>query len=101
MINRKADTETCVGFRYLPELVIAKELGNAQTIDFVSSVNAHRNGQINRLDNIESEGEIKLYRLWARYSAANFEARLGLQKINFGAAMLMQKGFQIMVVYNH
>ncbi len=90
MINRNADTETYVGIRYLPELMIAKEVGNAQTVDFVGSVNAYRFGQVHSRDNVTSDGEIKFYRLWARYSAANFEARLGLQKINFGAAMLMR-----------
>jgi hypothetical protein len=37
-------------------------------------------------DTLYSHGTIKPYRLWARYSTAQFEIRVGLQKINFGSA---------------
>lgn len=90
MLNRVEETEKYIGMRYVPELMISQQLGNGHTVDFVGSLNAYRNGQIQAFDNISSDGEIKLYRLWARYSAANFEVRMGLQKINFGAAMLMR-----------
>jgi hypothetical protein len=33
---------------------------------------------------------LKPYRLWARVSASQWEARLGLQKINFGSAMMLR-----------
>ena len=37
-----------------------------------------------------SNSDIDFYRLWSRYSTTQFEARLGLQKINFGPAFLFR-----------
>ena len=34
--------------------------------------------------------EIKPYRAWIRYSTTRFEARMGLQKINFGSARILR-----------
>lgn len=42
------------------------------------------------LKQIIQQHEGKLYRFWLRYQAANFEARLGLQKINFGPARILR-----------
>lgn len=34
--------------------------------------------------------DLELYRLWLRHSAANYEIRVGWQKLNFGPAMLLR-----------
>ncbi len=38
----------------------------------------------------QSDGQIKPYRLWARYATPQLEVRLGLQKINFGSATMIR-----------
>src|SRR5690606_40300081 len=42
------------------------------------------------LNQWNSNGRIKPYRLWARYSGNQFELRAGLQKINFGSATILR-----------
>jgi hypothetical protein len=39
---------------------------------------------------LNTDGDIDLYRFWLRYSSSQFEARIGLQKINFGSATMLR-----------
>jgi len=39
---------------------------------------------------VRTRGIFKPYRAWIRYSSPRFEARLGLQKINFGSASMLR-----------
>jgi hypothetical protein len=41
-------------------------------------------------NSFSSNGDIKPYRLWARYSTSQLEIRAGLQKINFGSANILR-----------
>lgn len=45
-----------------------------------------------QLQNSAGDADIKgeFYRAWLRYSGAQYEARIGLQKINFGAALMLR-----------
>ncbi|MFC1853958.1 hypothetical protein ACFL27_27555, partial [candidate division CSSED10-310 bacterium] len=42
------------------------------------------------LDQAGDNAEVELYRFWLRYTAAQFELRCGLQKINFGPAKILR-----------
>jgi len=88
--NNGEDSKMYIGLRYIPIISIEKSLAKKYTIDAEFSLNAYGTGQVHSFDNIETDGEIKPYRMWLRFSSSQFEARLGLQKINFGSATLLR-----------
>jgi len=42
------------------------------------------------MGNLGTSGKLSPYRIWLRFSTPQFEARIGLQKISFGSAMLLR-----------
>lgn len=79
-----------VGARYIPAFSLQKSISKNINIDLEFSLNAYGNGYIQNSDDFKADGDIKPYRIWARISAPRFELRLGLQKINFGPAVLLR-----------
>ncbi len=78
------------GIRYIPELSLQKSFKNDHLIDCELSLNGYRIWEASSLSNVNSDGKIKPYRMWLRFFSSQFEARVGLQKINFGSAVLMR-----------
>lgn len=78
------------GIRYLPTITVHHALPGEHHIDFEFSLNAFHSGRFQNFQKYESSQEIKVYRLWSRYSTSQFELRIGLQKINFGSATLFR-----------
>ncbi len=78
------------GGRYLPQLNLGIDLLNGGLIDFETSANIYGNAAIIPFTDLNTDGEIKPYRAWVRYSTAQLELRAGLQKINFGSANLLR-----------
>jgi len=78
------------GARYIPQLNYRYDLKENRLIDFEASANLYGNMGIRPFDSTCSNGDLKPYRLWARYSTSQFELRAGLQKINFGSASLLR-----------
>lgn len=78
------------GLRYIPTFSLKESLRKEIALDAEISVNAFGTAQILSPDDIRTQGEIKPYRLWLRLSTSQFEARLGLQKVNFGSALLLR-----------
>jgi hypothetical protein len=78
------------GGRFVPTLLGNFKLAANSKVDFEASANI--NGLIDftglRYDSVM--GQLKPYRVWARYSGRNWEIRAGLQKINFGSAKLFR-----------
>lgn len=81
---------TQAGFRYIPDVFIEKTLNSQLLADAEISLNTYATGNFNDWENPETEGKLKPYRLWARFAGNQFEARVGLQKINFGSATLFR-----------
>ncbi len=79
-----------IGARFIPELSLHKELSNKVSFNTELSVNGYGTVQFNGWDKLNNRSKIKPYRLWLRLATTQFEARLGLQKINFGAASLLR-----------
>jgi len=79
-----------LGLRYIPEFSLALRMSGSAVLD--TELSAHAFGTVAFNENApdRTEGEIKPYRLWLRFSLSKFEARLGLQKINFGSASLLR-----------
>jgi len=86
--QKSADPQ--LGVRFIPELFLEKSLSDNITLDANVSLNAYGVATFEEIDDVRSEGDIKPYRLWARFSSSQFEIRLGLQKISFGSAALLR-----------
>ncbi|MBN2213925.1 MAG: hypothetical protein JW723_06760 [Bacteroidales bacterium] len=82
--------QSAFGGRYIPELLISKQLNDKLKVDADISVNLYGTSIIPSFDSIETDGKVKFYRLWVRLSSNQFEARLGLQKINFGPSRFVR-----------
>jgi hypothetical protein len=83
-------SEPLFGIRYIPEFSLEQPLSQDFTLDFKASLNAFGTARIRSLEDTQTDGEIDLYRMWGRISTSRFEARIGLQKINFGSASLLR-----------
>jgi hypothetical protein len=68
-----------LGLRYIPEFFWSAP-------EYALDIDLALNGNLAS----GTDGKLKLHRLWARWSDAQIEARLGLQKINFGSATLFR-----------
>ena len=89
-INPANDLPAWLGGRYLPQLNYNLNLPKNHLFDIEASANLFGNVGFHPFDTAVTDGDIRPYRLWARYSARQFEFRLGLQKINFGSASLLR-----------
>jgi len=80
----RSSFETTLG--YIPTLSLARNLSNDRFVDLEWG---YRTGRVYVGDYAISSNE-EPYRLWLRYSSDQIEARLGLQKIAFGPAMVLR-----------
>lgn len=78
------------GGRYIPQLNGEAALRNDRLIDFEASANMYGNIGIHPFDTAGTNGNLKPYRVWARFSTRQLEIRAGLQKINFGSASILR-----------
>ena len=76
--------------RFVPELAFSFKAGGSVTIDAEVSANSFGTARFFSGSGIPPKAEIKSYRAWLRISTSQFEARAGLQKINFGSASLLR-----------
>lgn len=79
-----------VGGRYLPELNYAYTFENKTMLDFEASANVYGSVLFHPFDDSQTDGDINPYRLWGRYTGDQYEVRVGLQKIDFGTAMMLR-----------
>lgn len=78
------------GARYIPQLNYEVQITKQKLIDFETSANLYGDVGFQFFDSLKTNGDIKPYRIWGRYSGKQFEIRAGLQKINFGPAKMMR-----------
>lgn len=79
--------ENSSGIRYIPELNIFHELDDEKILDSEISVNSYAaSGSGPYMD----DADIDLYRADIRFATTRTETRIGLQKINFGPAVLLR-----------
>jgi hypothetical protein len=89
-LNDERPSTPRFGFRYIPTFSLSRPLGPKLSLDAEISLNAFATGQAPRWKDLDTDGEIKPYRLWVRFATTRFEARAGLQKINFGSASILR-----------
>lgn len=78
------------GSRYIPELSYNAFMKNSSVLSFESSVNIWGSASFVENSKAEYQGDIHAHRLWGRMSGKNSELRAGLQKINFGSALMLR-----------
>jgi len=79
-----------LGLRYLPTLTIDKPLSAERKIDAELSLNAYASAPAGDSGDLSASTTVKPYRVWGRFKTSRFEARVGLQKLNFGSATLLR-----------
>lgn len=89
-VNFENDYKYYLGGRYLPELEYSKEIDSVSSITILSSANFSASKFFNTLGKNLNYEDYDFYRLWIRYINKNIEYRLGLQKIDFGSALLIR-----------
>ncbi len=78
-----------VGLRYLPEARVSVPVRGQLEFDAEASINAFTTADV-RSRACSLAARLKSYRALVRVSTPRFYARAGLQKINFGSAMLLR-----------
>ena len=78
------------GLRYIPELVLQDRLGGGLAAELDLSAAGFVTAAYGRGAAPRYDATLKPYRAWLRVATHSFEARVGLQKINFGSAMLFR-----------
>jgi hypothetical protein len=79
-----------LGIRYVPALKMKYPVREKFSLDSEISLNAWANSTFWSDDSIVLDEKIKPYRLWLKFSGDRFEIRAGLQKINFGSAVMLR-----------
>jgi len=84
--------EGFVGGRYIPKISYGIHLDSIgiNKIDFEAAANVQGSILFSPFNDDLTDGKIQPYRMWARYTTAQFELRVGLQKIDFGSAALLR-----------
>lgn len=88
--NPSRDAVSQIGIRYIPELYIGEEAGDNLSFDSDISMDMYKSADIHNWEITHTFAKFNAYRLWVRFSTDRLETRLGLQKINFGSAVLFR-----------
>ncbi|MCK4663528.1 MAG: hypothetical protein KAT68_11725 [Bacteroidales bacterium] len=88
-INPENPFQMQAGIRYIPELSFNKSIKKSYSIDGELSINTYISGLYVGAP-IQTDEKLKPYRIWLRFSTEQLEIRVGLQKINFGSAMILR-----------
>lgn len=78
------------GLRYIPQLDYIYPLGKDNELEGLASVNTYVDTPENSKETLTDYSDLQAYRLWVRYKTPDFEARIGLQQINFGQAKFLR-----------
>lgn len=78
------------GVRYLPLIALDKPLANERSFDVELSPNLFATGPFDSSTDMPRVARARPYRAWMRFKSSRYEARVGLQKINFGSATLLR-----------
>ncbi len=88
-LNGSDPTVFQAGARYIPALSFSDSIAGRYTLEGEASLNLWGSALASG-ENRETDGQVRPYRLWLKFSGHRFELRAGLQKINFGAATLLR-----------
>jgi len=78
------------GIRYIPEFTIDQQFNDNLNGNITVALHAYSTAQFVEHQQPLYNTSMKPYRLWGKVASDEFEARIGLQKINFGSAVLLR-----------
>jgi hypothetical protein len=93
IINNNDSANASSGCRYIPGLEIEYSASPNTFLSTFISTHAYADTRFTLdkgFDGSEEQTELELHRLWGRISWPTIEIRIGLQKINFGSAVLIR-----------
>jgi hypothetical protein len=90
VLNDERPSTPSVSLRYLPTVMVEKAFTGERALDAEISLNGYATARASDWRDVEGTSIGKLYRVWGRFKTSRFEARVGLQKINFGSASLLR-----------
>ena len=90
ILNNQRPSTPVLSLRYLPTLTMEKKLPQEREVDVELSMNAYAPAQAPDWRDVQATAIVKPYRVWTRFKTSRFEARIGLQNINFGSATLLR-----------
>ncbi len=79
--------DSSAGIRYIPRVIVSQEFGVGSLVDTEISLNGYSTTGSHSDD---TNANLKPYRLKLRYATPQTETQIGLQKINFGPALLLR-----------
>lgn len=79
-----------VGLRYIPSLSLEKSFSMRNSMSTEISFHLYGSKYFSGWGKRSVDGKVKPYRMWLRFNTTQFEARAGLQKINFGSASIFR-----------
>jgi hypothetical protein len=82
--------DPALGLRYVPGLKLERSLGRGSSLSFDVTLNMFGTVAFPSGEDAQTDARAKFYRGWVRFATPRFEARFGLQKINFGSASLLR-----------
>lgn len=85
----EAEAIGLLNLRYIPELNYNWEFNDKYNWYFEASANMWGSTYIYQ-DSVTADGNVSPYRIYTRFSGKRYEIRLGLQKIDFGSAMILR-----------
>ena len=88
--NPESPAASQFGLRYIPDLLVERKLGDGLAGSVDLSLNANATAQYETDQRTSYGSALNLYRTWFRLATDRFETRIGLQKINFGSALLFR-----------
>jgi hypothetical protein len=89
-LNLSTDLPLWAGARYIPQADYGISAKSGQLFDAELSVNLSGTAGMRPFDSLNTDAIIKPYRAWIRFSGKQFEIRLGMQKLNFGSALMLR-----------
>jgi len=93
LVNDTDSTNSRLAARYITGLSVSSGLGNSVTADAYVAANAYFESRFNYEDRsrgTEDISEVELHRCYARLTMNNVDLRIGLQRLNFGSAVLLR-----------
>lgn len=89
-VNRDPAWGLLLNTKYVPQIFWGMELSKKSSLDIECALNTNILLESRQEETLFCEGELDLYRFWLRWSAPRLEVRAGLQKINFGPAVMLR-----------
>ena len=79
-----------LGFRFLPAVAYERAFPGEATLRFEASVDLFGKISFPSGGDVGFNGRVHAYRGWVRYATPRFEARVGLQRLDFGSASILR-----------